>query len=136
MALPFAALIPVLGPAVKKVFDLIPDPNARAKAEAEFNQQVLAAVVEEGRDNREINKVEAAHRSVFVAGWRPAFGWVGVAAVVFEFLVRPFWVWSAAVWFPGAPEPPGLGGMLWELVFGMLGIGGLRTFEKCRGISR
>ena len=131
-----AALIPVLGPAIQKVFDLIPDPNAKARAEAELNQKILAAMVEESRDNREINKVEAAHRSIFVAGWRPAFGWVCALALAFEYLLRPFWIWAAAAWFPGSPVPPGLDGMLWELMFGMLGIGGLRTLEKCKGVSR
>ena len=131
-----AAFIPVIGPALERLLNLIPDPNERARAEAEFNRQVLAAVVDEGRDNRETNKVEAAHQSVFVAGWRPAFGWVGVLAVAYQFLIRPFWVWASAVWWPGAPIPPALDGYLWELVFGMLGIGGLRTFEKVKGVSR
>ncbi|MDR2075722.1 MAG: holin family protein [Desulfovibrio sp.] len=128
-----AAFLPVLGPLVDKILDLIPDPNARARAEAEYQSALLAAVVQESADNREINKTEAAHDSVFVSGWRPFIGWICGLAVAFQYLVRPFWIWAAAVWFPDAPVPPGLDGVLWELMFGMLGIGGLRTVEKLKG---
>ena len=131
-----AAFIPIIGTAVDKLLDLIPDTNARARAEAEFQRQILAAVVEEGKDNREINKVEAAHQSIFVAGWRPFIGWVCGLALAFQYLVRPFWVWASETWWPGLPVPPTLDGMLWELVFGMLGIGGLRTFEKVKGTAK
>jgi hypothetical protein len=127
-----AAFIPVLGPIVDKLLGCIPDPNVRAKAEAEYRTALLAALVQEGADNREINRTEAAHQSIFVAGWRPFIGWVCGAALAFQYLVRPFWIWAGAVWFSGAPVPPGLDGMLWELMFGMLGIGGLRTVEKIK----
>jgi len=123
-------------PIVNKLLDFIPDSNARAKAELELQRSLLDAAVRAGADNREINKTEAAHRSLFVAGWRPFIGWVCGAALAFQYLIRPFWVWGAAVWFPGASVPPGLDGMLWELMLGMLGIGGLRSYEKCKGVSR
>ncbi len=132
----FAAFIPILGPALQKVLDLIPDANAKARAEAEFTRQVLAAVAEEGRENRAVNLAEAQHHSIFVAGWRPFIGWICGFACAFEFLARPVWVWSAAVWWPASPVPPSLSPVLWELMFGMLGIGGLRTLEKVKGVKR
>ena len=131
-----AAFIPIIGPALEKLLGLIPDPNERARAEADFNRQILAAVVDEGRDNRETNKAEAGHQSVFVAGWRPFIGWVCGFALAFQYLVRPFWMWAAALWWPASPVPPTLDGMLWELIMGMLGIGGLRTLEKVKGVNR
>ncbi len=130
------SLIPGIGTVVDKVLGLIPDVNERARAEAEFNKMLLDAVVREGVDNRDTNKVEAAHRSIFVSGWRPFIGWVCGAALCFQYLVRPFWVWGAAVWLPDSPVPPTLDGMLWELIMGMLGIGGLRTVEKWKGVAR
>ena len=130
------SLIPGIGTVVDKVLGLIPDVNERARAEAEFNKMLLDAVVREGVDNRETNKVEAAHRSIFVSGWRPFIGWVCGAALCFQYLVRPFWVWGAAVWLPDSPVPPTLDGMLWELIMGMLGIGGLRTVEKWKGVAK
>jgi hypothetical protein len=131
-----AAYIPIIGPAIEKLLNLIPDPNERARGEAEFQKSLLAALTAEDADNREINKVEAAHRSIFVSGWRPFIGWVCGAALAFQYLIRPFWIWAAAIWWPGNPVPPTLDGMLWELVMGMLGIGGLRTIEKWKGIAR
>ena len=130
------SLIPGIGTVVDKVLGLIPDVNERARAEAEFNKMLLDAVVREGVDNRDTNKVEAAHRSIFVSGWRPFIGWVCGAALCFQYLVRPFWVWAAAIWLPDTPVPPTLDGMLWELILGMLGIGGLRTVEKWKGVAR
>jgi hypothetical protein len=131
-----AAYIPIIGPAIEKLLDLIPDPNARARAEAEYRKALLNATVQEATDNREINKAEATHSNLFVAGWRPFIGWVCGAALAFQYLIRPFWIWAAAVWWPDSPVPPTLDGMLWELVMGMLGIGGLRTIEKWKGVAR
>ena len=131
-----AAFLPLIGTAVDKIFDLIPDTNARNKAEAEYQRALLEIMAKEGADQREINKTEAQHQSIFVAGWRPAIGWICAGALAFEYLVRPFIVWAVAAWCPGGSVPPSLDSMLWELMFGMLGIGGLRTFEKTRGIFR
>lgn len=131
-----AFLAPLLGPAIQKVLDLIPDPNARAKAEAEYQREVLEIAAKAEADQRDINKTEAQHGSIFVAGWRPAIGWVCALALAFQYLVRPFWIWSLGVWMPGVPIPPSLDGMLWELVFGMLGMGGLRSVEKFKGVAR
>lgn len=101
----------------------------------EFHKEILAVVAKEGTDTRETNKIEAAHSSIFVAGWRPFIGWVCGFALAFNYLVRPFWMWAVAVWWPEAPVPPSLDEMLWELMFGMLGMGGLRTFEKVKTLS-
>ena len=131
-----AGYIPIIGPAVEKLLNLIPDPNERVRCQAEFQKSLLAALTAEDADNRAINKVEAAHGSLFVSGWRPFIGWVCGVALAFQYLIRPFWIWASAVWWPGFPVPPTLDGMLWELVLGMLGIGGLRTIEKWKGVAR
>lgn len=85
----------------------------------------------------EINRIEAQHRSVFVAGWRPAIGWVCAAALFWTYLGHPLFVWAAALWAPGL-TPPALGteDVLFELVLAMLGLGSLRTFEKTKGRAR
>ena len=125
--------LPVIGPAVQKLLDLIPDPNAKAKAAAEFQNTVFNAVVKEASDHRETNKIEAQHQSLFVAGWRPCIGWVCAAALTFEYIIRPFWVWVILTWYPTTPIPPSMNEVLWELLFGMLGLGTLRTIDK-RGL--
>jgi len=79
----------------------------------------------------EINKLEASHRSLFVAGWRPAIGWVCSVGLAFVFLFNPIIQWSTGK--PG-PEMP-LEAMT-TLVVSLLGLGGLRTFEKVMGRTK
>lgn len=128
--------IPLIGPAVQKLLSLIPDPNARAAAEAEYQRTVLDIAAKAEADQRDINKTEAASASLFVAGWRPAIGWVCALALAFQYLIRPFAVWAQFVWWPDMMALPSLDGQLWELMFGMLGLGGLRSFEKVKGVGK
>jgi len=127
------ALIPLIGTIVEKA---IPDPQAQADAKLKVMElaqkgelAVLDAETKLALGQLEVNKVEAAHGSVFVAGWRPFVGWVcgaGLAAqvIIFPLLDRIF---------------------KWQMQFdtelliltmtGMLGIGGMRTYEKVKGVS-
>ena len=128
--------IPVVSSAAQKLLDLIPDPNARAKAAEEYKRAVLDAANKAEADQREINRAEAASNSTFVAGWRPAIGWVCALALGFQYLLRPLCAWAAGVWWPNTPPLPGLDDGLWQLMFGMLGLGGLRTIEKTKGVGK
>lgn len=128
--------LPVIGTAVQKLLDLIPDPGARARAAEEYQRTVLDIAARAEAEQREINRVEAGSASVFVSGWRPAIGWVCAAALAFQYLARPLFGWAAGIWLPQLPALPGLDDNLWQLMFGMLGMGSLRTFEKSRGIAR
>ena len=109
----------------------IPDP-AKA-AEAALQLQQLAA--QERTAQVEVNKAEAASASVFVAGWRPFIGWVCGGALVYQYLIAPLLPWVINVAGGHAPSMPSLDGNLWELMFGMLGIAGLRTYEKAQGVA-
>ncbi len=84
----------------------------------------------------EINRIEAQHRSVFVAGWRPFIGWVCGAGLAWAFLGHAIFEWAAALWWPGVVAPNIVTDHLFELVLSMLGLGGLRTFEKLRGRAK
>ncbi|WBA86525.1 3TM-type holin [Endozoicomonas sp. GU-1] len=79
----------------------------------------------------EINKVEAGHRSVFVAGWRPFIGWVCGIGLAFIFVINPI-----LQWWSGKPGPVMPSDILMELVLALLGLGALRTVEKKLGISK
>ena len=80
----------------------------------------------------EVNRAEASHDSLFVAGWRPAIGWTCAFAIFSDFCLRPLMVWASG-WYPSMPVFPSLiSDNLWELMAGMLGLSGLRTFEKTR----
>lgn len=84
----------------------------------------------------ELNKVEAQHRSVFVAGWRPCVGWVCAVGVAWAYLGHPLMTWAAAIWAPGLKPPAIVTDHLLELVLAMLGLAGLRSFEKTKGRTR
>jgi len=91
----------------------------------------------------EVNKAEAAHSSVFVAGWRPAIGWIGAAAMAYQFLLYPLmlWVWTylqGTGWIPKELTPPPVldADQLWVILSGILGIAGMRSFEKTKGVAR
>lgn len=91
----------------------------------------------------EVNKEEARHASVFVAGWRPAVGWVSVMALAYQFILYPLLVWAwnvgqAADWIAANLNPPPLLDVeaLMVLITGMLGIAGARTWEKFKGVAR
>ena len=76
-----------------------------------------------------INEIEAQHRTVFVAGWRPFIGWVCGVALAYNFVIRDLFVWALQ------PEtvPPALQmEQLMTVLLGMLGLGGLRTYEKIK----
>jgi roadblock/LC7 domain-containing protein len=127
------ALLPALGTLIDR---LIPDRAAAEKAKAEMEQQLVTAANAAAMAQVEVNKVEAAHSSVFVAGWRPSIGWVCAAGLAWAFVVAPIASWALMVLGIKAELPAIQFDHLFELVLAMLGIGGLRTFEKLRGVAR
>jgi hypothetical protein len=113
----------------------IPDPEAKRAAEAEFLKMAMDGELKQTIAQLEINAREAAHPSIFVAGWRPFFGWAGGAGFVYATVLQPLLAWWAAI--KGWPTPPTLNlDLLWAVVTGLLGIGGLRTFEKTKGVTK
>ena len=124
------ALLPLLSSVVGKVVDRIPDPEAKAKAEREAMAAITTGLLDADKAQTEVNKVEAGHRSIFVAGWRPAIGWACALGVTYTVL-RPIFIWLGA-----DTSMPALDGVLWELTFGMLGMGALRSHDKMKGLTR
>lgn len=84
-----------------------------------------------------INLAEAQHPSNYKGGWRPAIGYICAAALGWTFVIQPIAAWCLAVFRPDIAPPPALvTDMLFELVIGMLGLAGLRTYEKRQGVER
>jgi hypothetical protein len=84
----------------------------------------------------EVNKVEASSSDRFVAGWRPAVGWICALAILYAFFLEPFFRFTAQVIFAYSGQFPEINTSdLNSLLFGMLGLGGLRTYEKLKGIA-
>ena len=97
----------------------------RLALEAQLVQQVTAQI--------EVNKVEAGSASMFVAGWRPAIGWICGLGLFVQFIVNPLATWGAALFKHPIAFPALDLGTLMTLLLGMLGLGGLRTYEKVQG---
>jgi len=110
-----------------KVLDkFIPDPAAKAQAEAALR----ADLQKWDAGQVAVNAVEAANASLFVSGWRPAIGWICAGALLYTYIAVPFGsAICAAIGYP-LPKLPALDANLWELMFGLLGMAGLRTYEK------
>ncbi len=128
-----AALIPILVPILDKVIGaVLPDPQAKAKAIAD----VFGLLQQSDIAQLEVDKAEAANPSLFVAGWRPAIGWVCALALFYQYMLVPLTLWAGFVAGHPMPKPPVLDDTLWQLMFGMLGMGALRSFEKLKGVAR
>lgn len=127
----------------KLIDKLFPDKDAADKAKIEMFKlqqegafKELEAQLDLAKGQLAVNTEEAKNPSVFVAGWRPAVGWVCVCAYAFNYIVMPLANWIVLFWDIHAPAIVALDtGELTALLFGMLGIGGLRTFEKVKGVN-
>ena len=129
-------LLEALTPIVSKVLDLIPDPNARQKAQMEMQAQLVTLAAQQAQQQSDVNKVEAENANVFVSGWRPAIGWVCAAAFAWNYVGFPVLAWLLACVGHNVPLRPVLDGNLMELTLGMLGMGALRSFDKFQGTAK
>jgi|TARA_R100001244_G_scaffold129351_1_gene100748 hypothetical protein len=84
----------------------------------------------------DVNVKEAGHRSIFVSGWRPAIGWTGAFALMFEFILSPTMEWYAKFSGLNLIAPEIQTGPLLAIVTSMLGVAGLRSFEKTKGLTK
>ena len=120
-----STLAALVAPAMSILEKAIPDKDLREKLSHELavlaDKQITAQI--------EVNKVEAAHKSLFVAGWRPACGWVCISALAYSTIISPI----LGIWFT-VPEVDT--SLLTTVLMGMLGLGAMRTFEKTQGVSR
>lgn len=132
-----ASALEIGGRVLDKVF---PDPEQRARAQLELMKlqqegefKELDAQLQISLAQAKINEADAASQNPFQAGWRPAAGWVCVAGLFYQFILCPMLPWVLSVCgVHGVPPLPGLDDILFELILGMLGLGGLRTAEKHR----
>ena len=123
----------LISTAVDKIF---PDANIEAQAKADALKAELTQQFESVMGQLEINKTEAQHSSVFVSGWRPAVGWVCVAGFGYEFLFRQ--LLNGLLALAGVPPVFEVVNVdaLEVLLYGLLGLGGIRTVEKIKGVAR
>jgi hypothetical protein len=126
----------LIGPVSAILDKAIPDKDLKEKLAHEIATMAERHTHEQVQAQLEINKTEAAHKNLFVAGWRPACGWVCVFGMAGNFLVIPLANMTLELLDTGVKVPMiDLSTML-PVLMGMLGLGGLRTFEKVKGAQK
>lgn len=118
------ALIPIVGELIDRV---VPDADKKIELKLELAKLADAEAQREHEqliEQTEVNKIEAGHRSIFVAGWRPAIGWGCGAALVYNTMVAPMFNLGQADL-----------GFLQAILMGMLGLAGMRSFDKVKGVA-
>lgn len=117
-----------------KVLDkFIPDPGAKAQAEKELRDTLLAW----DTGQTKINEVEAANPNVWVSGARPALLWICAVGFGWHYIAYPALFFIGSLFHvTGMPANSGIDGGLFELAIALLGLGGLRTYEKIKGVAR
>lgn len=122
------------GGIIDKVLSFIPNPEEKAKAQREIQSALMEAAIKSESEQRDINKVEAANPSMFVAGWRPAVGWLCVFTLAYQWIIAPTTIWLAAACGWDLPMLPQLNkDDAQTLLYALLGIGGLRSIDKMTG---
>lgn len=127
----------LIGPVAGLLDKFIEDKDQKNKLAHEIATMSEKHAQELAKGQLEVNKVEAGHRSAWVAGWRPFIGWVCGVALAWHFVLAPVTMFIASwlnVTLPALPEFDM--GSLMTVLMGMLGLGGLRTFEKAKGLTK
>ncbi len=111
----------------------VADKDLKAKLQHELDQELHKANMAQV----EINKIEANHRSIFVAGWRPFLGWSLSFAMAWHYVLAPLILFIAGFFGYQLPQLPEFDmASLMTVLMGMLGLGGLRTVEKINGVAK
>lgn len=127
----------LIGPVTNLLDKFIEDKDQKAKLAHEIATMAERHAQERAMAQVETNKVEAAHRSIFVAGWRPFIGWTCGISLAWHFVLSPVVVFVTTWIGLKTPALPAFDmDSLMTVLLGMLGLGGLRTFEKHKGIAR
>jgi hypothetical protein len=129
---PISAALDLGNTLITRIF---PDPSQAASAKLELIKLQQSGELASMTAQTDINKAEASNTSLFVSGWRPAIGWVCALALFYQYLLKPLSGVLAGLFGIVLPPLPGLDDNLWQLMMGMLGMGGLRTFEKVQGVA-
>lgn len=114
---------------------LMPDPAKKAEAELELLKLAQSGDLQTVLAQLEINAKEAAHPSIFVAGWRPFVGWSSGFGLAYSTIGHNFLSWLASIKEFPVPPPVDTETLLYVL-FAMLGVGGLRTIEKIKKVTK
>jgi hypothetical protein len=122
-----AATIPIIGDLIDR---FLPNSAEREKVKLEYEAKITEAITSVDMAQIEINKIEAAHSNMFVAGWRPACGWLGVFGLAYHAILQPFFMFLTSLAGYKVDLPVFDTSVLMTLLVGMLGMGTLRSYDK------
>ena len=135
--MPIAALLPSLLPVVGDVLDrFFPNKEEKERAAREIEAKLAEHLAKIDLAQLEVNKQEAAHRSLFVAGWRPFVGWTCGLALFYTYVAQPIAMFVMAQTGDLVQLPHLDLSTMMPVLLGMLGLGGLRTYEKFKGVTK
>jgi len=122
--------------ALKQVASVID--SIHTSEEEKLDKKILMQRIQQklAEKQLDVNVKEAGHRSVFVSGWRPAIGWTGAFALMFEFILSPCIEWYSKFAGLNLTAPEIQTGPLLAIVTSMLGVAGMRSFEKAKGLTK
>lgn len=130
--------IPQMVTAVSQIINkFVPDRDQQIKIQAELQQQLIQLEADAAKAQAEINQVEAGSQNLFTSGWRPSVGWVCSFAFAWQFVIQPFFsfVYTLRTHQP-APVIALDHDALNTVLFGLLGLGGFRSWEKIKGVAK
>ena len=131
-------MIPVLSIieiGAKLLDKIIPDKDAREKAQAELLKAAQDQDFQLALAQIKVNEEEAKSENLFKSGWRPAIGWICVFGLAYNFVIYNMLLWFINIYKLNVTPPALMSDILMELVFALLGLGSLRTFEKIKGVK-
>ena len=130
-------LTALIGPVSKLVGKFIEDKDVKNKLSHALATLAQRHAQELAQSQIDVNKMEAQSRHWFVAAWRPFIGWTCGIALMWHFVLSQFILFFATMFGYSLPALPEFDmGSLMTVLMGMLGLGGLRTFEKYKGMTK
>jgi len=126
----------LIGPVTGLLDKFIEDKDVKNKLAHDLSTMADKHAQELAKGQMEINKTEAAHKSLFVAGWRPAVGWTCCLGMASNFLLIPIANFALAITGSAIVIPLLDTGEMMPVLMGMLGLGAMRTYEKKQGVQR
>jgi hypothetical protein len=126
----------LIAPVAALLDKVIPDADEKARLAFEISSLAERQAHEIAKAQLEVNRTEAAHKSLFVAGWRPAAGWTCVSGLAFNFLIVPLGNFVLVLSNHNVTIPSLDLSEMMPVLMGMLGLGAFRSYEKTKGVSR
>ncbi len=120
-----------------KIIDkFFPDTAEADKKKAELMLMVQQGELQVSLEQIKTNQLEASSGSKYAAGWRPSIGYICALGLAYNFIIYPLLTWWSSAYRPDFTPPPLISDSLMELTLAMLGMAGLRSWEKWKGIAR